>query len=299
MNFDHIYGQFANTYYASRLPWILPGRIVYSVLPTDAAYWVLHGLAFVGGVAALFVLARRYLGMLVAWREQRLWRSPHVLERAVLGLRRRRDADVPRRRPLLRPAADHRPSAGRFTRRCGSVLLRRRTNDESLRGLIALIYPTLYVFVQPSAPIGRRLWEAAKDVLPGARWGNARRRPGASTRTPYGGRFLFFDAADRPHPVRAVGASKLEDYEWVATSRGCSSPCSSFSWFTSPRASDGTFARFDSQPAQRRPRSANSRSSTPGSSWPAGNAGVFSTTSATSRSRSLSPLLPRCADNRL
>ena len=49
VNFDRIYEQFGDTYYASRLPWIVPGRIVYGVLPVDAAYWVLHGLAFVGG----------------------------------------------------------------------------------------------------------------------------------------------------------------------------------------------------------------------------------------------------------
>ena len=44
----------------------MPGRIAYGVLPLDAAYWVLHGLAFVGGVAALFFLVRRYLGLAAA-----------------------------------------------------------------------------------------------------------------------------------------------------------------------------------------------------------------------------------------
>src|SRR5262245_46465629 len=43
VNFDQVYAHFGNTYYASRLPWIVPGRIVHGVLPVDAAYWVLHG----------------------------------------------------------------------------------------------------------------------------------------------------------------------------------------------------------------------------------------------------------------
>jgi hypothetical protein len=66
VNFDRVYDVVAMTYYAARLPWIVPGRIVYAVFPLDAAYWVLHGLAFAGGVAALFFLVRRYLGLAAA-----------------------------------------------------------------------------------------------------------------------------------------------------------------------------------------------------------------------------------------
>jgi hypothetical protein len=66
VNFDRVYEDFALTYYAARLPWIVPGRIAYAVFPLDAAYWVLHGLAFAGGVAALFFLVRRYLGLAAA-----------------------------------------------------------------------------------------------------------------------------------------------------------------------------------------------------------------------------------------
>ena len=115
VNFDHIYGQFANTYYASRLPWILPGRIVYSVLPTDAAYWVLHGLAFVGGVAALFVLVLGTSASLAGvagaatlalspmyWNAQ-YWDYVDGVTLTYLA-----------RRPVLRAAADDRPSGGPF-----------------------------------------------------------------------------------------------------------------------------------------------------------------------------------------
>ena len=63
VNFDQFYDHFGTSYYASRLPWIVPGRIVHSVLPVDAAYWVLHGLMYAGGVAALFFLVRRHVGL--------------------------------------------------------------------------------------------------------------------------------------------------------------------------------------------------------------------------------------------
>ncbi|HYZ93137.1 MAG TPA: hypothetical protein VFA34_12220, partial [Actinomycetota bacterium] len=58
VNFDQFYDHFQNTYYASRLAWIVPGRVAHAALPVDAAYWVLHGLAFCGGIAALFFLVR-------------------------------------------------------------------------------------------------------------------------------------------------------------------------------------------------------------------------------------------------
>jgi hypothetical protein len=66
VNWDRVYEPFALTYYAARLPWIVPGRIAYAVFPLDVGYWILHGLAFAGGVAALFFLVRRYLGLAAA-----------------------------------------------------------------------------------------------------------------------------------------------------------------------------------------------------------------------------------------
>ena len=73
VNFDRVYEDFALTYYAARLPWIVPGRIAYAVFPLDAAYWVLHGLAFMGGVAALFFLAAGISAWPLLWSAPRHW----------------------------------------------------------------------------------------------------------------------------------------------------------------------------------------------------------------------------------
>ena len=74
VNFDRVYEDFALTYYAARLPWIVPGRFAYAVFPLDAAYWVLHGLAFVGGVAALFFLSAGISAWPLRWSAPRRWR---------------------------------------------------------------------------------------------------------------------------------------------------------------------------------------------------------------------------------
>src|SRR4051812_23053776 len=66
-NFDFIYHHFGDTYYASRLPWVVPGLLVHDVLPYRLAYFVLHGAFFLAGGVALFVLVRRFLGRLPAF----------------------------------------------------------------------------------------------------------------------------------------------------------------------------------------------------------------------------------------
>jgi hypothetical protein len=66
-NFDFTYKHFWDTYYASRLPWVLPGVFLHDVFSSHVAYFVLHGAFFLGGGVALFVLVRRFLGRLPAF----------------------------------------------------------------------------------------------------------------------------------------------------------------------------------------------------------------------------------------
>lgn len=66
-NFDFAYHHFGFTYYASRLPWIVPNLLVQDVVPYRIAYFLVHGTFFLGGGAALFVLVRRFLGRLPAF----------------------------------------------------------------------------------------------------------------------------------------------------------------------------------------------------------------------------------------
>ena len=166
MNFDQINGYFGSTYYASRLPWIVPGRIVYGALPVDAAYWVLHGLTFSGGVAALFFLVRRHLGIAAAvvgaatlaltpmyWNAQ-YWdyidgvTLTYLLAGLCFGL------------PLA-----HRPPT-RGLAGCRRLLLRCRGDDEPVRRRSSRsIYPIAYAL----RPTGRRVCSsgfvlALKDV---------------------------------------------------------------------------------------------------------------------------------------
>src|SRR3954470_3803822 len=63
-NFDFTYHHFWDTYYASRLPCVVPGLLLHDVFPYRVAYFVLHGAFFLGGGIALFVLVRRFLGRL-------------------------------------------------------------------------------------------------------------------------------------------------------------------------------------------------------------------------------------------
>jgi hypothetical protein len=66
-NFAFTYHLFWNTYYASRLPWVVPGLLLHDLFPDRVAYFILHGAFFVGGGVALFVLVRRFLGRLPAF----------------------------------------------------------------------------------------------------------------------------------------------------------------------------------------------------------------------------------------
>jgi hypothetical protein len=164
VNSDRVYENFALTYYAARLPWIVPGRIAYAVFPLDAAYWVLHGLAFTGGVAALFFLVRRYLGLAAAvvgavtlaltpmyWNAQ-YWdyidgvTLTYLLAGLCFGL------------PLasgLRRAVSL-GAAGAF--------FAAAVTTNPFVALVAVIYPTTYAFVQPARGLRQRSALAFRDV---------------------------------------------------------------------------------------------------------------------------------------
>jgi hypothetical protein len=66
-NFHFIYGLFWNTYYASRLPWVVPGLLLHRLLPDHAAYFALHAVFFIGGGVAAFLLVRQFLGRLAGF----------------------------------------------------------------------------------------------------------------------------------------------------------------------------------------------------------------------------------------
>jgi hypothetical protein len=65
-NFDTIYGWFTTTYYASRLPAILPGLFLNSFLTPQQAYVVLHLTTFLAGGAFLYLLVRWLFDIRVA-----------------------------------------------------------------------------------------------------------------------------------------------------------------------------------------------------------------------------------------
>jgi hypothetical protein len=60
VNFDWAYSVFFDTYYAARLPWVIPGYVLHSLLPTNAAYFVLHACFFYGGAIFAYLFVRRY-----------------------------------------------------------------------------------------------------------------------------------------------------------------------------------------------------------------------------------------------
>jgi hypothetical protein len=215
VNFDQVYAHFGTTYYASRLPWILPGRFLYGVLPVDTAYWVLHGLAFFGGVAALFFLVRRYLGIAPAvvgavtlaltpmyWNAQ-YWDYPdgvtltYLLAGLCFGLPlasgRRRTASL--------------ASAG--------VFFAAAVTTNLFVALVAVIYPVAYVFVQPATGLRQRVVLALKDgvalfvgaaALVFALGFYAREN---------GGPFLFFEPQVDVIRSGVVAAYKVPGYEWL------------------------------------------------------------------------------------
>lgn len=65
-NFGYLYHVFTSAYWTSRLPWIIPGIGVHSVLPPLAAFLVLHITFFTGGGLSAYLLARRFYGARVA-----------------------------------------------------------------------------------------------------------------------------------------------------------------------------------------------------------------------------------------
>jgi hypothetical protein len=65
-NFEVAYGWFDQTYYAARLPMILPGLALNSFLSPVAAYVVLRVVFLLGGVAFLYLLVRTLFGVRVA-----------------------------------------------------------------------------------------------------------------------------------------------------------------------------------------------------------------------------------------
>jgi hypothetical protein len=65
-NFDFTYLHFGATYYASRLPAVLPGYFLNSFLTPREAYVVLHLVFFLAGALFLYLLARTLFGVRVA-----------------------------------------------------------------------------------------------------------------------------------------------------------------------------------------------------------------------------------------
>ena len=215
VNFDQIYHVFGETYYAARLPWVVPGRILYSAMPLDAAYWVLHGLAFCGGVAALFFLVRRYLGV-----------APAVVGAATLALTPMYwnaqywdYIDGVMMTYLLGGLCFGLPSAMGHSRAASltaaGVFFAAAVTTNLLAAVFAVMYPIAYVFVQPAAGFRARVVLAIKDlaalllgaaVLVVALGLYARAN---------GGPFLFFEPQVDVVRSGAVGSSKIAGYEWL------------------------------------------------------------------------------------
>jgi hypothetical protein len=65
-NFDFIYHHFVTTYYASRLPLVLPGYFLNSFLTPQQAYIVLHIVFFLAGALFMYLLVRTLFGVRVA-----------------------------------------------------------------------------------------------------------------------------------------------------------------------------------------------------------------------------------------
>jgi Dolichyl-phosphate-mannose-protein mannosyltransferase len=61
-NFAYLYHAFGFTYYTSRLPWIIPGRLATSAFSPIGGYFALHIVFILSAGAALYVLLRRFFG---------------------------------------------------------------------------------------------------------------------------------------------------------------------------------------------------------------------------------------------
>jgi hypothetical protein len=66
VNFKFIYHVFGWTYYPSRLPWIIPGIVVHSVLPPVAAFFILHAIFFFAAGLFAYLLVRHFAGATLA-----------------------------------------------------------------------------------------------------------------------------------------------------------------------------------------------------------------------------------------
>lgn len=215
VNFDEIYDHFGTTYYASRLPWIVPGRFLHDVLPVDAAYWVLHGLTFCGGVAALFVLVRRYLGVAAGvvgavtlaltpmyWNAQ-YWdyidgvTLTYLLAGLCFGLPL---ASGPRRAASLAAAG---------------VFFAAAVTTNLFVALVAVIYPIAYVFVQPTTGLRQRFVLALQDMVALCVGAAALVAALGFYARENGGPFLFFEPQLDVIRSGVVGAYKLPGYEWL------------------------------------------------------------------------------------
>jgi hypothetical protein len=214
-NFHEVYEHFSTTYYAARLPWIVPGRVVYDLLPLDAAYWVLHGLAFCGGVAALFFLVRRYLGLAAAvvgagtlaltpmfWNAQRWdYIDGAMITYLLLGLCFGLPvATGPRRAASLAAAG---------------VFFAAAVTTNLLAGLFALIYPVVYVFVQPATGLRERMVLALKDLIAFVAGAAVLVVSLGLHARANGGQFWFFEPQIDVIRGGVVGTSKIPGYEWL------------------------------------------------------------------------------------
>ena len=217
VNFDQMYGHFTHTYYASRLPWVVPGRIAHELLPVDAAYWTLHGLTFVGGVVALFILIRRYLGLAPAavgaatlalspmyWNAQ-YWdyidgaALAYLLAAVCLGL----------------PLANGWLRGGSLA--AAGVFFAAAVTTNLFVALIAAIYPILYVFVQPPVGLRQRALMVLKDVVALIVGATALLLSlGLHART-NGGNFVFFQPQIDLIRSGTLAAYKVPGYEWLRT----------------------------------------------------------------------------------
>jgi len=65
-NFEQMYLHFANTYYASRLPWIVPGYLLNLEFGQRSSYFILHIVFFLTGGLLFYALCRRWLGITAA-----------------------------------------------------------------------------------------------------------------------------------------------------------------------------------------------------------------------------------------
>ena len=65
-NFHQVYHWFIGTYYASRLPWIVPGYVLTSLFGLHTAFFVVHITYFVAGGLFLYLTCRRHFGWVPA-----------------------------------------------------------------------------------------------------------------------------------------------------------------------------------------------------------------------------------------